>query len=201
MLFCDYPEMWAMDALCIICHVALDWVPVAVLTLMFDHVDLYVWVIRSGLSKKDLLVLCFRYLPCFHLDSRDTLILMLCYFGWPKGQMLYFDSSIIDVRLYAVEFVHICMMMHLDVTGCVMMLNGYFWFQVYTWFSIIEALLLCCSVYHIACWCYFEMTRSMTIPDYRVYWTHLWMMIWDEFYAMAIYFILVSLHFLWMWVM
>ena len=43
--------------------------------------------------------------------------------------MLYFDSRIIDVKLYAIEFVHICMMIHLDVTGCVMMLYGYFGFR------------------------------------------------------------------------
>ena len=43
--------------------------------------------------------------------------------------MLYFASSITDVRLYAVEFVHINMMMHLDVTRCVMMLYGYFGFR------------------------------------------------------------------------
>ena len=35
----------------------------------------------------------------------------------------------IDVRLYAVEFVHIYMMMRLDVIGCVMMLYGYFGFK------------------------------------------------------------------------
>ena len=43
--------------------------------------------------------------------------------------MLYFDFSITDVRFYASEFVHISMMMRLDVTGCVMMLYGYFGFR------------------------------------------------------------------------
>ena len=37
-------------------------------------------------------------------------------------------SRIIDVRLYVVQFVHICMMMPLDVTRCFMMLYGYFVF-------------------------------------------------------------------------
>ena len=39
--------------------------------------------------------------------------------------MLYFNSNIIDVRLCAIEFVHIYMMMPLDVTGCVRILYGY----------------------------------------------------------------------------
>ena len=74
-------------------------------------------------------------------------------------------SSIIDVRLYAIEFVHICMMMPLDVTGCVMMLYGDFGFRYILWYSTIDALLLCCSVYHIC--------MSMLFWDYSDLWWYL----------------------------
>ena len=142
--------------------------------------------------------MCFRYLPCCHFDSRDTWYsYCFLYFGWLEGQVLYFDSSIINVRLYVVEFVHIYMMMHLDVTRCVMMLYGYFGFRFILWFSTIDALLLCCSIYHIfMLMLFWDDCRSMTIYGFRVYWTYLLIMIWDEFYAMVIYFILVSLRLL-----
>ena len=127
-----------------------------------------------------------------------------CYvtFGWLKGQILYFDFNITDVRLYVIEFVHISMMMRLDVTGCVMMLYGYFGFRYMLWFSTIDALLLCCSVYHICMLMLFwDDSRSMMISSYRVNWTYVLIMLWDEPYAMVIYFILVSLRSLRTWVM
>ena len=66
--------------------------------------------------------------------------------------------------------------------------------MLYFDFSTIDALLLCCSVYHICMLTLFwDDSRSMMIYDYLVF-GHFLILLCDGFFAMIIYFIKLSLY-------
>ena len=136
------------------------------------------WLIRSGLSKMDSLVYVLQIFTLLsfwferYLDTHDMLLL---------------DD--LRVRCYTLipasqmwDFMWLsCSHIHGDAFGCDRMCYDaiwLFWIQIYTLIQYYR--------------CFTAMLLSLS---------YLLIMIWDEFYPMAIYFILVSLHFLWMWVM